>query len=70
MTESQSDFDLCKQNGWKAGTILRGKSHDRVDYIELTYISGQIMIAKKLRHHPEEMWTLQDREWVEDSTSK
>ena len=64
-----NDADLCKKNGWRPGTILRGEPPhgDGIDTceIEITAIGKRYILAFCLIHnsHDEMLWDLQQRVW-------
>jgi len=65
-----SDADMCRQNGWKAGTQLVGDEGYGPTVIELTAVGERGILAKGISHngkveeYPYEMsWTLSCRDW-------
>lgn len=65
------DVETCKRNGWTVGTRLTGDEGYGPTTIEITYLSDQTLLAKRIstpdgRYVGEESsWTLMCRDWVE-----
>ena len=59
--------DLCRQNGWKVGTILEGDEGRGTDRIEITAIGEQAVLAKSVdgSWSVEHLWDVGSREWKE-----
>jgi hypothetical protein len=67
-----SSADICRRNGWKAGTRLSGDEGYGPTVIEITAIGEEYVLAKSVSHngqatdYPDEsLWELCYRDWVE-----
>lgn len=68
--KGMSDADICRANGWTAGTRLTGTEHysdgdSHTDTIRITAVGEHEILAvcETCGNTEEEMWTLHHREW-------
>ena len=63
-----SDADLCRANGWGAGTRLdgveSGEGWSHTDTIVITAVGEQAILARCKHNDREAVWTLRHRSWV------
>ena len=70
-----SSAELCRERGWRVGTILKGTEtcgeHSHTDRIIITAIGEERILARHLPHGEDEesgdehSWTLELRDWQE-----
>lgn len=70
--ERLNSAELCRKNGWKAGTRLVGDEGYGPDVIEITAVGEYNILAKAISYNGkpvdsprEQSWTLQMRDWKE-----
>jgi len=61
--QAMSDADLCRANGWGAGTVLIGEQGYGPDEIRITAIGERSILAISKSSSREESWTLHHRDW-------
>jgi hypothetical protein len=61
---SDTDANLCRLNGWKVGTRIRGRECGRQVTLTITAIGEHCILAKS-RGDGESEWDLTCREWRE-----
>jgi hypothetical protein len=64
-----SDADLCRRNGWTAGTRLVGDQGFGPTVIEITAVGKRRVMAKAVSGPGssfswEQAWSLSDRDWA------
>ena len=56
--------DICRANGWGAGTVLRGDKFNSVT-ITITGIGEKKILARNVNDEWEGTWTFDNQEWSE-----
>lgn len=66
-----SSAEICRRNGWEAGTRLVGDEGYGPTVIEITAVGAESILAKELSHNGEpaggheNVWLLDCRDWKE-----
>lgn len=67
---SLSDAELCRRNGWRRGTLLKGSEGYGMSVIVITAVGESSILAKLVKHgrkptpnECEMSWTLHARNW-------
>ena len=62
-----SDADICRENGWAAGTVLEGDDGRGLVRIMITAVGEGTVLARQISRDGsmEAIWTLKHREWRE-----
>lgn len=62
---SLSDAEICRLNGWFAGTVIEGDEGYGPERIEITAVGRDsiLAISKSARYAHEGTWTLTCRNW-------
>lgn len=60
-----TDAELCRRNGWGAGTYLVGDEGYGPTTIEITAVGERCILARTVapRRASETTWTLRNRDW-------
>lgn len=65
-----SDAEICRRNGWRPGTLIRGTEHfqsgkSQTNTIKITAVGEESILARCVDGDgdPEHSWTLKCREW-------
>jgi hypothetical protein len=71
---SRNSADICRANGWSAGTRLVGDEGYGPTVIEITGVGEESILAKTITHNGKQprwtyegVWTLSCRAWKEVS---